>query len=186
MQQQHPSMQQQQQQGEPFEKITIAKAITLLSVRIGRLELSMDRYRSCGADNGVSDDVLQAFSQRLTDVETFQTRAEDSSIEQLTLVKQSVMALKAAMSTLVKDKDFKKTMVEVHSDLKKIRADVDCITQSALMAGIEDEDEDNDEEGEVEVEVEEAGVEEASPSSELEPEASASASGEDDIVNDDA
>ena len=146
----------------------------------------MDRYRSCGADNGVSDDVLQAFSQRLTDVETFQTRAEDSSIEQLTLVKQSVMALKAAMSTLVKDKDFKKTMVEVHSDLKKIRADVDCITQSALMAGIEDEDEDNDEEGEVEVEVEEAGVEEASPSSELEPEASASASGEDDIVNDDA
>jgi hypothetical protein len=160
---------QQQQQNEPFEKISIAKAITLLSVRIGRLELSMDKYRGDMGAGGASDDVLQAFSQRLTDAEAAQTSADDASIEQMNLVKQSVMSLKTAMSALVKDKEFKKTMVEVRGDLKKIRADVDCLTQSALMAGVEEEEEDeevaeevNTEEASTEEAAEEAVVEEAS------------------------
>jgi hypothetical protein len=129
---------------DPSSKITIAKAITLLSIRIGRLESGADGRMKSGGDSSEYNEVLQSFSQRLSEIESSMSTSGDGVLEQMATLKQSIMQHKNMIAACVKDKDFKKTLKDIKSEMKKLQTDIDCLTQSALIGDEEEDDEEDD------------------------------------------
>ena len=102
-------------------KMSIPQAITLITLRLGRLENQMQHLDSSSM-SGVDNDVMENLLQRIQDLE--QKVTESSSIkQQFDIIKPVVANVKNASTTASKEvKDLKTNINMIKSEMKSLQA----------------------------------------------------------------
>jgi hypothetical protein len=140
---QQQMMQEQQQQPsqkqEGFPKMTIAQAITLITLRLGRLENNVfsDTFGSSGEGSQIDETIIESIMERLHDLEarepstasTSTSTSNAASNAELMLLKQQIEALKPVLtqlksaSTVVakENKTLKQQVAELKAELEETK-----------------------------------------------------------------
>ena len=102
-------------------KMSIPQAITLITLRLGRLENQM-QHLDISSMSGVDNDVMENLLQRIQDLE--QKVTESSSIkQQFDIIKPVVANVKNASTTASKEvKDLKTNINMIKSEMKSLQA----------------------------------------------------------------
>ncbi len=135
MQQQHQQKQQQQQVNplEGITKMTVPQAITLITLRLGKLETNMlsGLSGSSGEGSQIDETIIESIMERLHDLETREPATTNSAASnaELLLLKQQFEALKPVLtqlktaSTIVakENKSLKQQVEELKTELEETK-----------------------------------------------------------------
>jgi hypothetical protein len=134
---QQQQQQKQQQQANPLEsvtKMTVPQAITLITLRLGKLETSMlsGLSGSSGEGSQIDETIIESIMERLHDLESREpsnTNTNAASNAELLLLKQQIEALKPVLtqlksaSTIVakENKSLKQQVEELKAELEETK-----------------------------------------------------------------
>ena len=151
-QQQHQRQSQAQSQDtlNTVTKMTIAQAITLITLRLGALESKT--IQPDGHDGiGLEPEFLQSVLSRLDNLENAQQQQQPGAPPQVELIKQSLVQTKTATINLTKDVTAHKTQIDnLKKEMEGLKRSMDLLkttmeqtTDAVLKMGLTEENEEN-------------------------------------------
>jgi len=134
--QQQNQQQQQQQQNVPNSKpkMSVPQAITLITLRLGRLENQMQSLDSLEQGGGVNNELIEHIIQRLDTLEQ-KTLENENAKQQLDLIKPVIANTKTLTTNSSKEiKDLKLTIEHLKKEMNSLQNIVSCL-QSLMTSG---------------------------------------------------